>query len=67
MLMSPTGKISAPTMGWPVCTAAVKARLVDTPRMAPESMPRISKSRGESASLRLPVSSIATATSAGFT
>ena len=28
MRMRPTGKISAPTSGWPVCTVPVKARLV---------------------------------------
>ena len=67
MLISPTGKISAPTNGVLVWTAPVKARLVATPRMAPDSMPRINRSRGAKASLRLPVSTIATATSAGFT
>ncbi len=67
MLIRPTGKMSAPTRGTLVCTAPVKARLVATPSMAPDNMPRMRRSRGASASLRLPVSSIATATSAGFT
>ena len=63
----PTGKISAPTSGCPVVKAALKARLVATPRMAPDSMPLIRRSGIDKASFRLPVSAMAFATSAGFT
>ena len=44
IMTRPTGKISAPTSGWPVVKAALKARLVATPRMAPDSMPLIRRS-----------------------
>jgi len=67
MITSPTGKMMAPTSGCPVDSAPVKARLVATPRRPPESIPRMNRSAGGSASLRRPVSIMAAATSAGFT
>jgi len=36
------------SIGWPVVMALVKARLVETPRMAPDSMPRMNRSRRDS-------------------
>ncbi len=57
----------APTKGWPVVNAPLNARLVATPKMAPDKIPRISKSRVERASFLPPVSTIDFATSAGLT
>ena len=67
MITRPTGKMSAPTSGWPVVTAPVKAKLVAVPSSAPDSAPRIRRSRGASASLVRLASIIAFTTSAGFT
>ena len=65
--MRPTGKISAPTNSWLVCTAPVMARLVAAANIEPASAPRITRSTGDSLSLLRPVSIIALATSTGFT
>jgi hypothetical protein len=67
IITSPTGKISAPTRGCPVVTAAVKAKLVAVPSSAPARAPRISRSRGDSDSLVRLTSIMAFTTSAGFT
>ncbi len=67
IITRPTGKMRAPTNGWPVVTAAVKAKLVAVPNSAPESAPRIRRSRGDSESLVRLASIIAFTTSAGFT
>jgi hypothetical protein len=58
--------MSADEIGWPVVMAPVKARLVETPRMAPDSMPRMNRLRGATPSLVVPASIIASATAAGF-
>ena len=63
----PTGKMMAPTSGWPVEPAPLKAKLVAKPSSAPDIMPRMSRSTGASASLRWAVSIIALATSVGLT
>jgi len=67
IITSPTGKMSAPTNGWPVVTAALNAKLVAVPNSAPDSAPRIKRSRGDSDSLRRPTSIMVFTTSAGFT
>jgi hypothetical protein len=67
MITRPTGKMRAPTSGCPVVTAPVKAKLVAVPSRAPESAPRMRRSRGDSDSLMRLASIIAFTTSAGFT
>ena len=66
IITKPTGKIRAPTMGWPVCTVAPIARLVAKPRSAPESAPRIRRSNGPSSDFAMPVRTMLATISAGF-
>ena len=68
MRIKPTGKISAPTSGWPVCTAPVMARLVAAARIAAgERAADDEIGRRLNLNLRRPVSTMALATSTGFT
>ncbi len=67
IMTRPTGNTRAPTNGCPVVNDALKARLVATPRMAPDSIPRMSRLGIDKVSFRLPVSTMALATSAGLT
>ena len=61
-----TGKISAPTSGWPVVSAPLKASVVAAPSSAPEIAPRIMMSRGASANFFRLASTIEATTSEGF-
>ena len=67
IMMSPTGNMIAPTCGCPVVNAPLNAKLVATPKMAPDMIPRINRLEIGSASFLLPVSTIDFATSAGLT
>src|ERR1019366_919123 len=66
MMMRLTGNMIAPTSGCPVVTAPLNARLVAAPSSAPESAPRMRRSRGASASFFKLTSIIESTTSAGF-
>src|SRR5882724_5170281 len=66
IITKPTGNAIAPASDWPVETVALNERPVAAPSKAPEIAPRISRSRGLSASFLTLTSTIAATMSEDF-